>query len=101
MEHLYQSFDAFIQVDTLQGSNKYKCEKCKNLVRATKQLTLHQAPNILTIHLKRFTPLGRKLGVQIKYQEYIKVDPYMSDDSEPVSSASALDRSQKLKPNRS
>lgn len=34
---------------------------------------------VLTIHLKRFTPSGRKIGDSIKYPEVLHLGPYMSD----------------------
>lgn len=34
---------------------------------------------VLTIHLKRFTPMGRKITEPIKYPEVLALGPYMSD----------------------
>jgi ubiquitin carboxyl-terminal hydrolase 36/42 len=34
---------------------------------------------VLTIHLKRFSPMGRKIGHQIRYDERLSLQPYMSD----------------------
>ncbi|RZS21071.1 hypothetical protein BHM03_00053657 [Ensete ventricosum] len=36
------------------GQRQYQCQRCKEKVRALKQLTIHKAPYVLTIHLKRF-----------------------------------------------
>ncbi|KAF8897822.1 hypothetical protein BD779DRAFT_1492604 [Infundibulicybe gibba] len=47
----------FVAIDYLKGADKYKCEKCKKHVVAEKRFTLHEAPLILTVHLKRFSPL--------------------------------------------
>jgi ubiquitin carboxyl-terminal hydrolase 36/42 len=87
----------FTKVDYLTGSNKYKCEKCvaffsfakagrlstpsrcKKLVSAQKQFTVHEAPLVLTIHLKRFTPLGRKIGHPVFYEERISLAEVMSE----------------------
>lgn len=86
----------FVRVDVLKGANKYKCEKCvpflyelattltrlrrcKKLVTAEKNFTIHEAPMVLTIHLKRFTASGKKIGDQIKYPELFNLAPYMSD----------------------
>ena len=73
-----EALDAFIAVDCLYGSDKYKCEKCKIHVVASKQFTIHDAPQVLTIHLKRFTPLGRKMNHPVRYDEHISLSKYMS-----------------------
>lgn len=49
----------FQRVEVLDNDNKFKCPKCKALVRANKQFQIHEAPPILTIHLKRFLYVGR------------------------------------------
>jgi len=68
-----------VQIDYLRGANKYKCEHCKKPVNAEKQLTVHDAPMCLTVHLKRFTPLGRKLGHAIDYPHTLDLQPAMSE----------------------
>lgn len=73
-----EALDAFIAVDLLYGSDKYKCEMCKKPVVAAKQFTIHDAPQVLTIHLKRFTPLGRKMNHPVRYDEHISLTKYMS-----------------------
>lgn len=76
---LKQALSKFIQVDKLRGHNKYKCEKCKSLVNADKQFTIHDAPTCLTVHLKRFSPLGRKITHTIDYNSVLDLQPAMSD----------------------
>jgi ubiquitin C-terminal hydrolase len=46
------ALQAFIAPETLDGSNKYRCEKCKQLSRARKQMQILKAPNVLVIQLK-------------------------------------------------
>ena len=53
--------------------------RCKKPVLAEKQFTIHEAPTVLTIHLKRFSPMGRKIGHPIRYDERLSLQPYMSD----------------------
>lgn len=48
---------------------------------AEKQFTIHEAPTVLTIHLKRFSPMGRKIGHPLQYDERLSLRPYMSDGS--------------------
>ena len=45
----------FTKPEFLEQENRYRCEKCRQLVRARKQLTLHTPPRHLTVQLKRFT----------------------------------------------
>jgi len=76
---LKQALSKFVQVDKLRGHNKYKCEKCKSLVNADKQFTIHDAPTCLTVHLKRFSPLGRKITHTIDYNSVLDLQPAMSE----------------------
>ena len=46
---------------------------------AEKRFTVHDAPAVLTIHLKRFSPLGRKIGHHIHYDERLMLQPAMSE----------------------
>lgn len=34
---------------------------------------------VLTVHLKRFSPLGKKIGHHVQYDEQLSLQPYMSD----------------------
>ncbi|KAF7800130.1 hypothetical protein EIP86_011375 [Pleurotus ostreatoroseus] len=69
----------FVAIDHLKGADKYKCEKCKKPVTANKQFTVDEAPMVLTVHLKRFSPMGRKIGHQISYPERLSLQPVMSE----------------------
>lgn len=52
---LEDALDAFTRSEQLNSPNNlYKCERCKKLTHATKQVTIHKAPNVLTFQLKRF-----------------------------------------------
>lgn len=50
-----------------QKHNKIKCEGCSEFVRAHKQLTIYEAPNILCIQLKRF-----RAGVFGKVNKFVE-----------------------------
>lgn len=57
------------------GSDLYKCEKCKKTSRAKIQTELSKLPNILVFHLKRFQfPSMKKITGKVKYNNYIKMD---------------------------
>lgn len=53
--------------------------RCKKAVVAEKRFTVHDAPAVLTIHLKRFSPLGRKIGHPVHYDERLVLQPAMSE----------------------
>ncbi|BGP22426.1 proteophosphoglycan ppg4 [Rhodotorula toruloides] len=76
---LKDALDNFVRVDKLSGQNKYKCEKCKKLVNAEKYFAIEDAPLVLTVHLKRFSPTGRKITGQLRYPETLHLAPYMSN----------------------
>lgn len=50
-------------------------------VRAVKQITVEDAPNVLTIHLKRFEygVFGSKISKRIEFGLTLDLAPYMSD----------------------
>lgn len=58
-----------------------RSRRCKKLVIAEKGFKIDAAPLVLTVHLKRFTPTGRKAGGVISYQETLRLGPYMSNVS--------------------
>ena len=80
---LRQSLQQFVCQETLAGENLYRCMKCKQLVPAKKRYTLHKAPKVLLINLKRFEfgKNSHKLSHSVRYPEHLNVSPYMSDES--------------------
>ncbi|KAK1439710.1 hypothetical protein QVD17_05530 [Tagetes erecta] len=83
-----EAFLKFFQPETLDGNNKYKCESCKKLVPARKQMSILQAPNILVIQLKRFEGIyGVKIDKAIAFEEVLDLSSFMcktSQDPYPV-----------------
>ncbi|KAI8082314.1 hypothetical protein BDF21DRAFT_338336 [Thamnidium elegans] len=80
---LYKTFDNFIRIDEVEG---YKCDKCKKLVTASKQMTINKTPMMLTVHLKRFAfdlerGYMRKINTTIKYPQKLDLSRYTSKDS--------------------
>lgn len=79
----------FTDTETLSGSNKYKCSKCKKLVCAQKQFLIHTAPKILTIQLKRFNfgmgLSGEKINKPISFPFDLDLAPYTSNKEKPAS----------------
>ncbi|KAF8914202.1 hypothetical protein CPB84DRAFT_1669630 [Gymnopilus junonius] len=77
-DSLREALRKFVAIDYLKGADKYKCEKCKKYVNAEKRFTIHEAPLVLTVHLKRFSPLGRKISHLLQYDQELTLKPYMS-----------------------
>ena len=48
-------------------------------VDASKRFTIHDAPEALTIHFKRFSPLGRKIGHPVQYDERLSLAHAVSE----------------------
>ncbi|XP_010916668.1 ubiquitin carboxyl-terminal hydrolase 17 isoform X2 [Elaeis guineensis] len=84
---LEEALRKFTATEILDGENKYHCNRCKSYERAKKKLTILDAPNILTIALKRFQS-GKfgKLNKAVKFPEYLDLAPYMSgtNDKSPL-----------------
>ncbi|KAH9060963.1 cysteine proteinase [Lactarius vividus] len=79
VDTLRDALRKFTAIDYLKGADKYKCEKCKRHVVASKRFTIHDAPEVLTIHLKRFSPLGRKMGHPVQYDERLSLAGAVSE----------------------
>ncbi|RDX64082.1 Ubiquitin carboxyl-terminal hydrolase 23, partial [Mucuna pruriens] len=62
------------------GEREYHCQKCKQKVRALKQLTIHKAPYVLTIHLKRFHAHdpGQKIKKKVQFGCALDLKPFVS-----------------------
>ncbi|KAL7262490.1 hypothetical protein ACSBR1_000792 [Camellia fascicularis] len=84
---LEEALRQFTGTEILDGENKYQCSRCRSYERAKKKLTVLEAPNILTIALKRFQS-GKfgKLNKSIQFPEILDLAPYMSgtSDKSPV-----------------
>ena len=57
---LNDCFEEFRRPEMLDDDNKWYCNKCKDHVRATKQMDLFKAPPILVVNLKRFKQSGNQ-----------------------------------------
>ena len=52
---LDQCLDAFTTAEQLDAADSWYCSKCKDHVRANKKLDLWTLPEVLVVHLKRFS----------------------------------------------
>ncbi|KAE8714370.1 Ubiquitin carboxyl-terminal hydrolase 17 [Hibiscus syriacus] len=80
---LEEALRRFTRTEILDGENKYQCCRCKSYEKAKKKLTILEAPNVLTIALKRFQ-FGKfgKLNKAIRFPEILNLAPYMSGTSD-------------------
>lgn len=52
---IYQCLDYFVKEEILDNDDAWNCPRCKARRRASKALTLSKLPDVLLIHLKRFS----------------------------------------------
>ncbi|KAK4571907.1 hypothetical protein RGQ29_030347 [Quercus rubra] len=80
---LEEALKQFTATETLDGENKYQCSRCKSYERAKKKMTIMEAPNVLTIALKRFQS-GKfgKLNKPIRFPEILDLAPFCSGTSD-------------------
>eukprot|EP01134_Creolimax_fragrantissima_P007978 CFRG7978T1 len=81
---LTKALAKFTVRETLEKDNKYMCEKCNKKVDAVKQMTVHTAPAILVVHLKRFDYMGGKVRGHVPFDEKLDLTPYMSKSYDKV-----------------
>ncbi|WOL19379.1 ubiquitin carboxyl-terminal hydrolase 23-like [Canna indica] len=82
-DSLRKALAHFTTVEQLDGGQRqYQCQRCKEKVRALKQLTIHKAPYVLTIHLKRFGSHipGQKIDKRVDFEPTLDLKPFVSDE---------------------
>ncbi|PIN23230.1 Ubiquitin carboxyl-terminal hydrolase [Handroanthus impetiginosus] len=87
VESLEDALTQFTSTEDLDGENMYRCTRCGAYVRARKQLDIQDAPNILTIVLKRFQEGNYgKINKCITFPEMLDMVPFMTgtDDIPPL-----------------
>ncbi|XP_057506894.1 ubiquitin carboxyl-terminal hydrolase 15-like isoform X1 [Actinidia eriantha] len=87
VESLEDALTQFTTPEDLDGENMYRCGRCSAYVRARKQLSIHEAPNILTIVLKRFQEGSYgKINKCITFPDMLDMVPFMTgtDDIPPL-----------------
>lgn len=64
------------------GSNKYKCDSCKQLSNAKKGFKIISLPSVITFQFKRFTNSLRKIGKLIEYPKTINLNRFMENQQQ-------------------
>ncbi|NWX60022.1 UBP42 hydrolase, partial [Promerops cafer] len=83
---LSTALEDFVKPKQMDGKKFFKCSKCKKKVAASKMITVHHAPRVLTVCLGRADDrTSRKLSQVVEYPEYLDLRPYTSDPAgEPI-----------------
>ncbi|XP_015890599.3 ubiquitin carboxyl-terminal hydrolase 17 isoform X1 [Ziziphus jujuba] len=80
---LEEALAQFTASEVLDRDNKYYCCRCKSYQKAKKKLTVLEAPNILTIVLKRFQSGNfEKLNKSVRFPEVLNMASYMNVTSD-------------------
>jgi len=75
---LNEALCRFFQPEVLDGENKYRCDQCKKLSPARKQMSVYRAPNVLVIQMKRFENIyGGKIDRHVHFEERLCLAGYM------------------------
>ncbi|PIA45838.1 hypothetical protein AQUCO_01600225v1 [Aquilegia coerulea] len=80
-DSLREALIHFTDVEQLDGGEReYQCQRCQHKVKAVRQLTIHKAPYVLTIHLKRFGSFlpGHKINKEVRFSPILDLKPFSS-----------------------
>ncbi|KAI8020587.1 Ubiquitin carboxyl-terminal hydrolase 23 [Camellia lanceoleosa] len=80
-ESLHKALMHFTAKEYLDGGERqYQCQRCKQKVKALKQLSIHKAPYVLAIHLKRFGTYqpGQKIDKKVLFGPTLDFKPFVT-----------------------
>ncbi|VVB16387.1 unnamed protein product [Arabis nemorensis] len=82
----------FTAVELLDdGAKVYQCERCKQKIKAKKQLTVSIVPYVLTVHLKRFEAhRSKKIDRKVEFASAVDMKPFVSLPIEVASGSACL-----------
>lgn len=78
---LHKALGDFTAKEQLDGGARvYQCDQCKQKVKALKQLTIHKAPQVLAVHLKRFSShvQGQKIDRKVAFGPTLDLKPFVT-----------------------
>ncbi len=67
------------KLEILDNNNRWRCDSCKKLVPATKQLKFRRLPLTLVVHLKRFSPYGDKISKRVEYPKELNMKSFTNN----------------------
>ncbi|XP_030323466.1 ubiquitin carboxyl-terminal hydrolase 36-like [Calypte anna] len=74
---LSEALDTFVKPELLDARSGFRCRHCGQVTAASKRLTIHWAPQVLTVGLKRFEDVsGGKITKVVKYPKVLDLGPY-------------------------
>lgn len=80
---LESCLSAFCAPETLEGKDRYRCEKCNRLVRSKKALRFKKLPQILVLQMKRFrhdSYFSSKIGTHVSFPiDNLDLMPYLHE----------------------
>lgn len=81
-----EALRAFVQPETLDGTNQYHCDKCNKKCDAHKGLKFSKFPYLLTLHLKRFdfdyNTLHRiKLNDKVTFPDVLNLNSFVASST--------------------
>ncbi|CAL4932430.1 unnamed protein product [Urochloa decumbens] len=79
MESLMDALQSFTKVELIED---FMCDGCKSRVNMEKHFEVEQAPEVLVIHLKRFTNTGGKISDKVKYPLELDINSFMSSSDD-------------------
>ncbi|KAK8970427.1 Ubiquitin carboxyl-terminal hydrolase 20 [Platanthera guangdongensis] len=86
VDNLTSALESFTKAETIDDPDiKFTCEGCKSQVSMEKQLKIEQPPNVIALHLKRFTNIeysALKISKFVKYPIELDLMPFMSSPGE-------------------
>lgn len=92
---LADSLKGFLEVENLEGDNKYMCSQCNGKQDATRAIQLKSLPPVLNLQLLRFiydvkTCSKKKLSSAIEFPDVLDMSLYISDNQFAVYELSAV-----------
>ena len=81
---LFESLNAYVEGEVMEGDNKYSCSSCGSYVNAVKRACLRDIPDNLIFHLKRFdydlmTGMRNKINDLFEFPSEVDMAPYNVD----------------------
>jgi ubiquitin C-terminal hydrolase len=78
----------FMEPEQLQGAERFYCPSCKAQVDSTRKLSVYRWPEVLVLHLKRFSYRGyasKKLNNDVTFNRTLDLSCFADADSKPES----------------
>ncbi|KAL2901392.1 Ubiquitin carboxyl-terminal hydrolase 20 [Bienertia sinuspersici] len=81
-DSIEDALKSFTKVESIEETENFTCNSCKEQVKVEKQLMLDQAPSVAALHLKRFKSDGffvEKIDKKVDFPLELDLGPYTKD----------------------